>query len=106
MVWGKSFTSRGGGGGFRVGTTELFGVSFRIELAVEASVKEDEKAEAGRLQLCAFALPGVLVCSRRRIEPVARKRKRFVQCDKIFVSRIFVAVEPEVPVVSGEGCCG
>jgi len=101
----ESLSSRGGGGGLRVGNTELFGVRFRFEFAIETSVEENEKAESGGLQLCAFSLPRVLVCSWRRIEPVACERKRFMQRGKVFVTGIFVAVEPEVRVVSGEQCC-
>ena len=91
----ESFAARGCSRGSRVKPANARGGSDRFQFSVEASVEEDEKAEAGRFDGCTLASPGVRPLARRIIEPVASVRESLVQGFQIGVAGIVIAVEAE-----------
>ena len=76
---GKAFSAGGGSGGLRVRCTDLLCVGHRLKFGIDASVEENEEAEARRFDGGAVSCPGVGTLAGRIVEPVASVGKSLVQ---------------------------
>lgn len=97
---GEAFATGCGDGGLSVGVAEGFGRCSTEpgveEVGVEATVEEDEEAEAVAEQDLALALPGVGGFAGRVVEPVAGEVEALSQGGKGGVAGVEIAVEAEV----------
>lgn len=74
-----------------------------FEFSVETAIEQNQKTEAGGLDCSAFPGPRIGFLSRRIIEPVAGEGKSLSQRFKVRITRIIVAIEPEIRLSMSRG---